>query len=159
MDLLVAALQTDSTRIVTLMMAHGFSRQNFSFLEGVKGDHHSISHHREQPELTVPYTKISRWYMSQYAYLLEKMKAIDEGGSNMLDNSIVLYACELRDGNGHITKNLPIVLGGRGGGLHPGRHLELPVNTPLANLHLTIAQRMGVATDKFNTSTGPIANL
>src|SRR5207247_2413869 len=69
LDLLIAALQTDSTRIATLMMAHGFSRQNFSFLEGVKGDHHSISHHREQPELTVPYTIVSRWYMSQYAYL------------------------------------------------------------------------------------------
>jgi hypothetical protein len=138
------------------MMAHGFSRQNFSFLEGVKGDHHSISHHREQPELTRPYTTISRWYISQYAYLLEKMKAVDEGGSNMLDNSIVLFACELRDGNGHVTKNLPIVVSGRGGGIRPGRHMELPVNTPLANLHLTIAQRMGVVTDKFNTSTGTI---
>jgi len=84
------------------------------------------------------------------------MKAIDEGDSNMLDNSIVLFACELRDGNGHITKNLPIVVSGHGGGIRPGRHLELPVNTPLANLHLTIAQRMGVVTDKFNTSTGTI---
>ena len=159
MDLLLAALQTDSTRVITLMMAHGFSRQNFSFLEGVKGDHHSISHHREQPELTVPYTTISRWYISQFAYLIEKMKAIDEGGSTLLDNAIVLYACELRDGNGHITKNLPIVLAGRGGGLRPGRHVQPPVNTPLANLHLALAQRMGIETGKFNTSTGVLADL
>ncbi len=130
MDLLVAALQSDSTRVSTLMMAHGFSRQNFSFLEGVKGDHHSISHHQEQPELTVPYTTISRWYISQFAYLIEKMKSIDEGGSTLLDNSIVLYACELRDGNGHITKNLPIVLAGRGGGIRPGRRLMLPPADP-----------------------------
>jgi hypothetical protein len=159
MDLLLAALQTDSTRVITLMMAHGFSRQNFSFLEGVKGDHHSISHHREQPELTVPYTTISRWYISQFAYLIEKMKGIDEGGATLLDNSIVLYACELRDGNGHITRNLPIVLAGRGGGIRPGRHVQPPVNTPLANLHLTIAQRMGIETARFNTSTGVLTDL
>jgi hypothetical protein len=159
MDLLVAALQTDSTRVTTLMMAHGFSRQNFSFLEGVKGDHHSISHHKEQADLTVPYTIVSRWYVSQYAYLLEKMKSIDEGGSSLLDNSMVLYACELRDGNGHITRNLPIVLAGRAGGLRPGNHLKLPANTPLANLHLTLAQRMGIETDRFNTSAGPITEL
>jgi hypothetical protein len=159
MDLLLAALQTDSTRVITLMMAHGFSRQNFSFLEGVKGDHHSISHHREQPELTVPYTTISRWYISQFAYLIEKMKGIDEGGATLLDSSIVLYACELRDGNGHITRNLPIVLAGRGGGLRPGRHVQPPANTPLANLHLTLAQRMGIETTKFNTSTGVLTDL
>jgi hypothetical protein len=128
-------------------------------LDGVKGDHHSISHHREQPELTVPYTTISRWYISQFAYLIEKMKGIDEGGATLLDNSIVLYACELRDGNGHITRNLPIVLAGRGGGICPGRHVQPPVNTPLANLHLSLAQRMGIDTAKFNTSTGVLADL
>ncbi|MEO7652849.1 MAG: DUF1552 domain-containing protein, partial [Bryobacteraceae bacterium] len=109
-DLLVAALQSDTTRVGTLMMAHGFSRQNFSFLDGVKGDHHSISHHKEDVALTVPYTIVSRWYMSQLAYLIERMKSIDEGGTSLLDNSVVLFACELRDGNGHITKNLPVVV-------------------------------------------------
>ncbi|MBS1824547.1 MAG: DUF1552 domain-containing protein [Acidobacteria bacterium] len=159
MDLLLLALQTDTTRVVTLMMAHGFSRQNFSFLEGVKGDHHSISHHKESPELTLPYTIVSRWYISQYAYLIERMKQIDEGGTSLLDRSIVLYACELRDGNGHTTRNLPIVLAGRAGGLKPGRHVALEANTPLANLHLTIAQRMGLELDKFNTSTGVLSDL
>ncbi|MFN7933129.1 MAG: DUF1552 domain-containing protein [Bryobacteraceae bacterium] len=159
MDLLLLALQTDTTRVVTLMMAHGFSRQNFSFLEGVKGDHHSISHHKESPELTLPYTIVSRWYISQYAYLIERMKQIDEGGTSLLDRSIVLYACELRDGNGHTTRNLPIVLAGRGGGLKPGRHVALEANTPLANLHLTIAQRMGLELEKFNTSTGVLTDL
>ncbi|MEO7651539.1 MAG: DUF1552 domain-containing protein, partial [Bryobacteraceae bacterium] len=158
-DLLVAALQSDTTRVGTLMMAHGFSRQNFSFLDGVKGDHHSISHHKEDVALTVPYTIVSRWYMSQLAYLIERMKSIDEGGTSLLDNSVVLFACELRDGNGHVTKNLPVVVAGHAGGMRPGKHLALPVNTPLANLHLTIAQRMGIATDRFNTSTGAIADL
>ncbi len=159
MDILLLALQTDSTRIVTLMMAHGFSRQNFSFLDGVKGDHHSISHHKESPELTLPYTIVSRWYISQYAYLIERMKQIDEGGTSLLDRSIVLYACELRDGNGHTTRNLPVVVAGRAGGLKPGRHVVLPANTPLANLHLTLAQRMGLELEKFNTSTGVLTDL
>lgn len=159
MDLLLLALQTDTTRVVTLMMAHGFSRQNFSFLDGVKGDHHSISHHKESPELTLPYTIVSRWYISQYAYLIERMKQIDEGGTSLLDRSIVLYACELRDGNGHTTRNLPIVVAGRAGGLKPGRHVALPANTPLANLHLTLAQRMGLELEKFNTSTGVLTDL
>jgi hypothetical protein len=159
MDLLLLALQTDSTRIVTLMMAHGFSRQNFSFLDGVKGDHHSISHHKESPELTLPYTIVSRWYISQYAYLIDRMKQIDEGGTSLLDRSIVLYACELRDGNGHTTRNLPVVVAGRAGGLKPGRHVVLPANTPLANLHLTLAQRMGLELETFNSSTGVLHDL
>ncbi len=160
MDLLVAALQTDSTRVTTFMLAHGFSRQNFTFLDGVKGDHHAISHHKEESSMTEMYTSVSRWYISQLAYLLERMKGIDEGGDSLLDNSIVLYGSGLKDGNGHSTRNLPILLAGRGQGtLNPGRHLVLPKDTPLANLHLSIAQRMGVETERFTTSKGTIADL
>ncbi len=161
MDLMVLALQTDTTRVVTLMMAHGFSRQNFTFLDGVKGDHHSISHHKEDPELTVPYTIVSKWYISRLAYLLDRMKAVDEGTGNLLDHSIVFYGCELRDGNGHTTRNLPVVVAGRGhGSLNPGQHIAMPANTHLANLHLTLAQKMGVRTDSFNgVSTGTISAL
>ncbi|MBM3736614.1 MAG: DUF1552 domain-containing protein [Acidobacteria bacterium] len=161
MDLMVLALQTDTTRVITLMMAHGFSRQNFTFLDGVKGDHHSISHHKEETALTVPYTIVSKWYLSQFAYLLDRMKAVDEGnGRSLLDHSIVLYGCELRDGNGHTTRNLPIVVAGRGhGALSPGQHLLLPANTALANLHLTLMQKMGIPAERFNTSTGTITQL
>jgi hypothetical protein len=161
MDLMVLALQTDTTRVVTLMMAHGFSRQSFTFLDGVKGDHHSISHHKEDAELTVPYTIVSRWYISQFAYLLDRMKAVDEGDGSLLDHSIVFYGCELRDGNGHTTSNLPILVAGRGHGtLNPGRHIATPKGTHLANLHLALARRMGVKADNFNgVSTGEVADL
>lgn len=160
MDLLIAALQTDSTRVATFMLAHGFSRQNFTFLDGVKGDHHSISHHKEEADMTTMYTAVTRWYISQLAYLLDRMKGIDEGGASLLDNSIVLYGSGLKDGNAHTTSNLPILLAGRGQGtLNPGRHVALAKNTPLANLHLSIAQRMGIEADKFTTSTGAIAEL
>ena len=161
LDLMVLAFQTDTTRVATFMMAHGFSRQNFTFLDGVSGDHHSISHHKENPELTEPYTIVSRWYVSQLVYLVEKMQAIDEGeGRTLLDNTMILYGSALKNGNGHTTQNLPILLAGRGGGrLNPGRRIVLPEETPIANLHLTLAQHMGIEAERFNTSTGTVADL
>ena len=159
MDLLVLALWTDTTRVATLMMAHGFSRQNFTFI-GVNSDHHSISHHKESPDLVADYTKVSCWYVEQFVYLVERMKAIDEGGASLLDNSIVLYGSGLKDGNGHTTKNLPVLLAGRGkGALNPGRRVVLPQDTHITSLHLTLAQKMGVKADRFNNNTGIVKNL
>lgn len=161
LDLIVLAFQTNTTRVATFMMAHGFSRQNFTFLEGVSGDHHSISHHKESPELTEPYTIVSRWYVSQLVYLVEKLKSIPErNGKSLLDNTMVLYGSALKNGNGHTTQNLPILLAGRGGGkLNPGRRIVLPEETPITNLHLTLARNMGVEAERFNTSTGPVTDL
>ncbi len=159
-DLLVLGLWTDATRVATLMTAHGFSRQNFSFLEGVQGDHHTLSHHKFDETLTVPYTKVSRWYISMFAYMLEKMRAVDDGnGSTLLDNSIVLYGSGLKDGNKHITTDLPILLAGRGrGALEPGGRIDLE-ETPLANLHLTLANKMGLGIERFSNSSGEIGVL
>ena len=161
LDLIVLALQTNTTRVATFMMAHGFSRQNFTFLEGVSGDHHSISHHKENPELTEPYTIVSQWYVSQLVYLVERMKVVPErDGRTLLDNSMILYGSALKNGNGHTTKDLPVLLAGRGGGqLNPGRRIMLPDDTPIANLHLALARRMGIDLDRFNTSTGAVADL
>lgn len=152
LDLMVLGFQTDTTRVATFMMAHGFSRQNFTFIDGVKGDHHTISHHKEKSEWTVPYTLVSRWYVSNLAYLMKKMKAIDEGqGRTLLDNTMVLYGSGLKDGNGHNTHDLPILVAGRGGGrLKPGRRVVLPTDTPIQNLHYTFAHRMGVGLEEFN---------
>jgi len=159
LDLIVLALQTDTTRVSTFMLAHGFSRKNFTFI-GVKGDHHTISHHKNQKEWTDDYTTVSRWYISQYAYLLDRMKKIDEGGSSLLDNCMVLYGSGLKDGNGHKRTNLPLVLAGRAGGaLEPGRHLVFEKGTSIANLHLSLLQRMGVEADQFNSSTGTLPGL
>ena len=158
LDLIVLAFQTNSTRVATFMMAHGFSRQNFTFLDGVNGDHHSISHHKETPELTEPYTIVSQWYVSQLVYLVEKLSGIRErDGRTLLDNTVVLYGSALKNGNGHTTQDLPILLAGGGGGnFHPGRRVVLPEETPIANLHLTLAQSMGVEADRFNNSTGTL---
>ena len=161
LDLIVLAFQTNTTRVATFMMAHGFSRQNFTFLEGVSGDHHSISHHKENPELTEPYTLVSRWYVSQLVYLVEKLDSVRErDGETLLDNTVVLYGSALKNGNGHTTQDLPILLAGRAGGeFSPGRRIVLPDETPIANLHLTLARAMGIEADRFNNSTGAVVGL
>ncbi|HWA98299.1 MAG TPA: DUF1552 domain-containing protein [Pirellulales bacterium] len=160
-DLLVLAFWTDTTRVGTLMTAHGFSRQNFSFLDGVSSDHHGMSHHKHQADAVREYTIVSRWYIEQFAYLLDRMKAIDEGDGSLQDHTVVLYGSEMKDGNGHIRENLPIVLAGRGSGvLRPGEHVMLAEHSPLANLHLTLAQKFGCELDHFNeASTGTLAEL
>ncbi len=152
LDLIVLGFQTDATRVATFMMAHGFSRQNFTFIDGVKGDHHTISHHKEKSEWTVPYTLVSRWYVTNLAYLMEKMKAVDEGhGRSLLDNTMILYGSGLKDGNGHKTRDLPILVAGRGGGrLSPGRRIVLPEDTPVQQLHYTFARHMGLELEDFN---------
>jgi len=150
MDIMILSLWTDTTRVGSLMTAHGFSRQNFSFIEGVTGDHHGISHHKEQERSVSQYTRVSTWYIEQFKYFLERMKGIDEGGSSLLDNSVVLYGSGMKDGNGHKKNNLPILLAGKGKGtLQPGRHVNLG-SQPLANLHLTLAQKFGIEDDHFN---------
>ncbi|MBH53769.1 MAG: hypothetical protein CMI18_05415 [Opitutaceae bacterium] len=160
-DLMVLSFWTDTTRVGTLMTAHGFSRQNFSFLDGVTSDHHGMSHHKFQDQAVDEYTRVSRWYIQQLAYMLEKMDGIDEGNGSLLDNSTILYGSSMKDGNGHKKGNLPIILAGRGGGkFQPQGHVVCDEHTPLANLHLTILQKFGVENDHFNNaSTGTIAQL
>ena len=161
MELMVLALQTDTTRVGTLMTAHGFSRQSFSFLAGVSGDHHVLSHHQEQPHAVEQYTRISRWHIEQFAWLLNRMQQIPEADGTLLDNSVVLYGSGMKDGNGHRGENLPILLAGRGGGrLKPGRHIALREHTPLANLHCTLAHTFGLPLSDFNgSSTGEVTEV
>ncbi len=159
-DLTVLALWTDSTRVATLMTAHGFSRQNFSFLDGVHSDHHGMSHHKDQASAIDEYTKVSVWYAQQVAYLLGRMKSIDEGGQSLLDHSTVYYGSGMKDGNGHKKQNLPILIAGRGAGFKVGHHVKIDKPTPLANLHHTLLNQFDIPVDSFNgASTGAISEL
>lgn len=160
-DLMILAFQTDTTRVGTLMTAHGFSRQSFSFLDGVTSDHHGMSHHKNEERAVAEYTTVSRWYIEMFSGMLQKMKSIDEGNGSLLDNTIVMYGSGMKDGNGHVKENLPILLAGSGQGrLETGRHLVCPEHTPLANLHLTLAQKLELSLDNFNeASTGTISGL
>ena len=96
--------------------------------------------------------------MEQYAYMLERMKSLREGEQSLLENSMVMFGSDLRDGNAHDPHNLPIVLAGQGGGrITTGRHLIQSRNTPLANLYLSMLDVMGTPVDQFADSTEKLA--
>jgi hypothetical protein len=161
LDILLLAFWTDSTRVATFMLGDAQSAKDFSFLEGIsKGSFHGLSHHRDVPETRAMYERIVTWHVEQLAYFLERMRKLDEGGSSMLDNSMVLYGGSLSDGNRHIEENLPLVLAGRGKGtLKPGRRLRAAPKTPMCNLHLALLHRMGVKEASFGDSTGVLQGL
>lgn len=160
LDIMVLAFWTDSTRIGTFMFGNAVSGKSFSFLEGVKGGHHEISHHEKFDAKLEQYKRINMWHVEQYAYMLEKMRAIKEGNGTLLDNSMVMLGAGMRDGNAHDPHNLPIVLAGKAGGtLATGRHLVYEKKTPLCNLYRSMLTRMGTPVDKLADSTGELAGL
>ena len=160
LDLMVMAFQADVTRISTFMFGNSVSNINFSFLPGVSEAHHSVSHHQKDDDKLRQYELIARWHVQQMAYFLERLKAIEEGDGNLLDNSMVLFGSDLRDGNSHNPHNLPIVLAGRAGGrIRTGQHLQYAEDTPLCNLYLSMLQAMGVPAQQFSDSTGVLSEV
>ena len=160
-DLMVVAFQTGLTRVATLMV--GPERWNTPFMFESLFDkpvsHHLMSH--QQAKYAEEMLKIDRFHMQQFAYLVERMDAIQEAdGSTLLDNTIFTYGSGLGDGATHQYNDLPIVVAGSGGGaLSIGQHLRCPDGTPLANLWLTQARLLGVQLDRFADSTGVVAPL
>ena len=145
MDLMVLAFWTDSTRVSTFMFGNAVSGKNFSFLDGVSGSHHSISHHKNNPGQLDQYQRINTWHTEQYAYMLKRMKAIPEGNATLLDNSMVLFGSGIRDGNAHATKDIPTILaGGANGQIKSGRHLQARGGSELASLYVGMLKRLGV---------------
>ena len=160
LDIMVLAFWTDSTRVATFMFGNEVSGKNFSFLPGVSGSHHEISHHSNEKAKLEEYKRINIWHIQQYAYMLERMKAIKEGDATLLDNSMVMLGSGMKDGNAHEPHNLPIVLAGHAGGaLATGRHLVYPKNSPLCDLYQGMAVRMGVPVAHFGDSDGELPGL
>ena len=160
LDIIALAFWTDSTRVGTFMFGNAVSSRNFSFLEGVSGAHHQISHHENDPAKLAEYQRINAWHIEQFAYLVGKMKAIREGEGTLLDNTMLLFGAGMRDGNAHNPHNLPIVLAGRGGGtIATGRHVVHEKNTPLANLYRSMLTRVGAPVEQFADSTGELTGL
>ncbi|MEZ6063015.1 MAG: DUF1552 domain-containing protein [Planctomycetaceae bacterium] len=160
LDMIALAFQTDTTRVCTFMFGNAVSGRNFSFLDGVTGGHHDTSHHQNEEDKLKAYQLINRWHVTQYAYLLNRLRGMQERESTVLDNSMILYGSGLRDGNSHNPHNLPILVGGRGGGrLQSGQHLSYGRDTPLANLYVAMLQAFGCDTDQFADSTGPLPGV
>ena len=160
LDIMALGFWTDSTRVSTFMFGNAVSGKNFSFLEGVKGGHHQISHHENRAENLEQYKRINQWHLTQYAYLLEKLRSIKEGEGTLLDNSMIVFGAGMHDGNRHDPRNLPVILAGQGGGtIATGRHLVYEKNTPLCNLWKSMLTRVGAPVDKVADSTGELPGL
>ena len=106
------------------------------------------------------YQIINRWHVEQYVYLLRKLRDMKEGDSNVLANSMILFGSGLRDGDRHDPHNLPLLLGGHGGGrLIMGSHYVFSEDTPLANLYVSMLDAFGLPVERFADSTGPLTPI
>jgi hypothetical protein len=164
LDLMVLAFQMDKTRIATCMLNNDLSQMNFGFLDGVQGALHlDLTHNGKAPELEAMYLKTNQFHVRQFAYLLKRMKEIDEGGRSLLDNSMLVCCSNLFDGDAHSADQMPILLAGRGGGLKPGRvldYLDLGDDRRRAcSLYLSLMDRMGVELDRFGDTDKRLVNL
>jgi hypothetical protein len=154
-DMLTLAFQTDSTRVATLLLAGEGSNRTFTEI-GLSEGHHNLTHHQNQTEMIDKVKEIDLWYAKQVAKFLEKMEQTkDIDGQSLLHNSMIVYGSGNADGNRHTHYNLPIVLAGSGGGgFKAGRYIKSKP-TPLTNLFLSMADRMGVrGVEKHGDSTG-----
>lgn len=160
MDMMAVAFQSDTTRIITFLYGNAVSNQNFSFVDGVNGGFHSISHHQKDPDKLRQYALINRWHVEQYAYLLRKLRSMKEGDSSILDNSMILLGAGIRDGDRHDPHNLPLVVAGRAGGrLATGQHLVYDRDSPLSNLYVSMLDAFGTPVERFADSTGKLAGV
>lgn len=153
-DLQVLALQGDVTRVITFQLARETSNRTYPEI-GVPDPHHPLSHHGNDPEKVARMAKINAFHVSLFAEYLAKLKAAPDGDGSLLDHTLLLYGSGIGNPNIHDHTDLPILLaGGAASGLKGNRHLRHTRPTPLANLHLTLLDRVGVRLERFGDSQG-----
>jgi len=158
-DLQVLAMQGDVTRVITFQLARETSNRTYPEI-GVSDPHHPLSHHGNDPAKIERMSKINAFHVSLFAEFLGKLQATPEGNGTLLDHSLYLYGSGIGNPNIHDHTNLPIlVAGGAASGLKGNRHLKFAKPTPLANLHLTLLDKVGVRLDKFADSNGKVDEL
>jgi len=155
-DLIRLALQTDSTRVVTLTLS------TFSVVPhvpGVKSETHGLTHHGNEPAKIAELRNIEEAQMTAFGDLLKVFRDVSETGGTLLDHTQILYGSCLGNANSHSNQNLPLILAG--GGFKHGGHLAFDTqnNTPIANLFVTMLQGLGIEADKFASSTGTLRGL
>ncbi|HEY7497510.1 MAG TPA: DUF1552 domain-containing protein [Vicinamibacterales bacterium] len=158
-DLQVLALQADVTRVITFQLARETSNRTYTEI-GVPDPHHPLTHHGNDPDKIARMAKINAFHVSLFAYFLEKLKATPEGDGSLLDHVLYLYGSGMGNPNIHDHVNLPIlVAGGAAAKMKGARHIKYAEPAPLANLHLTLLERVGVRMDAFADSKGRIDEL
>ena len=159
MDLLALAYQTDLTRISTFMLAREVSGRAYPEI-GVSDSHHPLSHHQDEPAKLQRLHQVNEYHLQQFAHLVAKLDALPEGDGTMLDSTLFLYGTGISDSNTHFHDDLPIALvGGTNAGIKGGRYIRYPADTPLANLHVSILEKLGVEVEAFGDSTGKLDRL
>jgi len=158
-DLQVLALQGDVTRVITFQLARETSNRTYTEI-GVSDPHHPLTHHGNDPDKIARMAKINAFHVSLFAYFLEKLKSTPEGDGSLLDHALYLYGSGMGNPNIHDHVNLPVLVAGGGAtGIKGGRHIKYAEPTPLANLHLTLLERVGVRMDAFADSKGKVDEL
>ncbi|HQW28755.1 MAG TPA: DUF1552 domain-containing protein [Verrucomicrobiales bacterium] len=154
-EMIALALQTDSTRIATLEIGGDFMPQNL----GIKKDYHGLSHHGNDEESIASLIILEKYQIEHFGKFVTRLSKMNDGERTLLDSTSVLFGSGMGDANSHKNSDLPIVLAG--GGYKHGEFREVPregINkVPLCNLFVDIAQKMGVETDAFGSSTGRFA--
>jgi hypothetical protein len=158
-DLQLLALQGDITRVITFQLAREASNRTYTEI-GVPDPHHPLTHHGNDPEKIAKVAKINQFHVSLFADFLQKLKATPEGSGSLLDHALYLYGSGMGNPNVHDHVNLPIlVAGGAAGKMRGGRHLKFDQPAPLANLHLTLLDKVGVRLESFADSRGHVDGL
>jgi len=155
-DMIHLALQTDSTRIITMLL---LGTSLVPPIPGVTQGHHDLSHHGKDPAKIAQLRTIEVELMKTVRDLLDKLKKTEEQGETLLDRTTLFFSSNLGNAATHSTKNLPVLLAG--GGFKHGQHLAFDAANapPLCNLYVTMLQRMGIEVDKFSSSTGTLSGL
>jgi hypothetical protein len=158
-DLQVLALQGDITRVTTFQLARETSNRTYPEI-GVSDPHHPLTHHGNDPEKIARMAKINQFHVSLFAYFLERLKSTREADGSLLDHSLVLYGSGMGNPNVHDHTNLPILVAGGGAGrMRGGRHIKYDQPAALANLHLTLLEKLGVNVDHFADSNRTMDEL
>ena len=155
-DLQLTAFRADITRVFTMIMARELSGRSYGSI-GIPGQHHLISHHRDDAELMAQKARIDTHHVQMLAYFLEKMATTKDGDGSMLDHSLVVYGSGMGNGNLHRHSDMPVLLAGKmGGKFKTGYHHAYKLDTPMTNLLLTVLDSAGVPLEKLGDSTGKL---
>ena len=156
LDLQLLAFQTDLTRVSTIVLARESSVRGFPEI-GVPDSHHPLSHHQNDPEKLARVRKLNTFMVQQVGYLAEKLQATAEGDGSMLDHTMLLLGSGLSDANLHTWVDVPtLVVAGTGFAIAGNRSVHCPAGTPLANLQLTLLEKLGLPVETFGDSNGEL---
>jgi hypothetical protein len=158
-DMMALAYQADLTRVQTFMMAAEVSNMTYNHI-GIADAFHPLSHHQNDPAKKDKLVRIQRYHTEQFGKFLAKLAAMPDGEGSVLDNSILVYGSNMSNSDAHNQFPLPIsIVGGGAGRMKSGRHIRVPDHTPLANVLLTLLDKVGVKEPAFGDSTGLLSEI